>query len=65
MVAEFLGAVASGASTHARRAAAIDTAFDAVPNFRASDRLTREQMHDRAFLRELDQRHRLLETSGS
>jgi len=43
----------------------IDAAFDAVDQFTASDRLTRDQMHDRTFTRELHRRQRLLETASA
>ncbi len=64
LVAEILIEIASGRSRHASRAAAIAKAFDAIPAFRASDRLTRDQLNDRAFMRELERRHRLLESIG-
>jgi hypothetical protein len=65
MVAVILEELATGRPKHTGRAAAIDAAFDAVSDFEASDRLTREQVHDRALIRELDQRHRLLESASS
>jgi plasmid stability protein len=65
LVAEILTEIASGRSRHASRAAAIAKAFDAVPAFRASDRLTREQINDRSFMRELDRRHRLLDSASA
>jgi len=65
MVAEILEELATGRPRHVGRSAVIDAAFDAVSDFRASDRLTRDQVHDRAFIRELDQRHRLLESASS
>lgn len=65
LVAEFLGEIASGGSKHARRTAVIDAAFDAVADFSASDRLTRDQINDRAFMRALDQRSRMLKSAVS
>jgi len=63
LVAEILQEIATGRPRHVSRATAIDAAFDAVTGFKASDRLTRDQIHDRSFMRELDQRHRLLEAA--
>jgi hypothetical protein len=60
LVADFLLEIASGRSRHASRTAAIAKAFDAITDFRASDRLTREQLNDRTFMRQLEQRHRQL-----
>ncbi len=65
LVADILQEIASGRSRHASRAATIAKAFDAVPGFRASDRLTRAQVNDRAFMRELDQRQRLLDSASA
>jgi len=65
MVAEILDELATGRPRHTGRAASIGAAFDAVPDFSASDRLTRDQVHDRPFMRELDRRHRLLDSAGS
>lgn len=65
MVAEILEELATGRPKHAGRAAAIGAAFDAVSGFKASDRLTRDQVHDRAFIRELDRRRQLLESASS
>ena len=65
MVAEILDELATGRPRHVGRAAAIGAAFDAVSEFRASDRLTRDQVHDRTFIRELEQRRRLLESASS
>lgn len=59
LVAEILHEVASGRPRHASRVAAIAEAFDAIPVFRASDRLTRDQLHDRTFLRESGRRREL------
>jgi len=59
LVADILQEIASGRSRHSSRNATIAKAFDAIPAFRASDRLTRDQANDRAFTRELDRRHRL------
>lgn len=59
LVADILQEIASGRPRHTRRADAIDRAFAAIPAFRASDRLTREQVNDRTFMRELEQRQRL------
>lgn len=56
LVAESLHEIATGRSRHDRRAASIDRAFDAVSSFSASERLTREQVHDRGFMRKLEQR---------
>lgn len=65
LVAEILHEIATGRSRHTSRSTSIDHAFDAVATFRASERLTREQINDRAFMRELDQRHHLLNSAGS
>ncbi len=65
LVAGMLHEIATGRSRNNRRSTAIDHAFDAVSTFRASDRLTREQINDRAFMRERDQRHRLLNPADS
>jgi hypothetical protein len=65
MVAEILDELATGRPKHAGRSIAIDAAFDAISDFRASDRLTRDQVHDRAFIRELDRRRQLLESASS
>lgn len=65
LVAEILDELATGRSKHANRSAAIDAAFDAISSFRASDRLTRDQIHDRASMRELERRGRLLESTSS
>lgn len=56
LVAESLHEIATGRSRHDRRASSIDRAFDAVSSFSASERLTREQVHDRGFMRKLEQR---------
>jgi len=64
LVAGILHEIATGRSRHADRANAIDAAFASVSRFSASDRLTREQLNDRAFMRELDQRRRLLESTA-
>lgn len=56
LVAVLLQEIASGRSRHTRRADAIDRAFAAIPAFRASDRLTREQVNDRAVMRQLEPR---------
>ncbi len=65
MVAEILHEIATGRSRHTRRSTAIDAAFEAVTDFNATDRLTRDQVNDRTFMRELDQRHRLLDSASS
>lgn len=65
LVAEILQEIASGRPRHLRRAAAIDAAFDTISGFRASDRLTRDQINDRPFMRELEQRQRLLDSASS
>ncbi|GAB1488121.1 hypothetical protein MASR2M8_05640 [Opitutaceae bacterium] len=65
LVAEILHEIATGRSRHTQRAVVIGRAFDAVSDFRAADRLTRDQIHDRTFMRELDQRHRLLDSAIS
>lgn len=65
LVADILTEIASGRSRHANRAEAIAKAFDAIPSFRASDRLTRDQINDRAFMREIDRRHRLLDSASA
>lgn len=44
--------------------APIDAAFDAIENFSASGRLTRDQMHDRSFTRELHRRQLPTETAS-
>lgn len=59
LVSDILQEIASGRSRHASRATAIAKAFDAIPAFRATDRLTRDQLNDRTFMREVDQRQRL------
>ena len=52
LVAEVLQEIASGRPRPAGHAAAIDSAFDAILGFRASDRLTRDQVNDRSLMRE-------------
>jgi hypothetical protein len=51
LVASLLHEIATGQPRQAARATAIDAAFDQVPAFSASDRLTRDQVHDRSFSR--------------
>ena len=65
LVADVLMEIATGRSRHASRAAAIATAFDAIPAFRASDRLTRDQLNDRTFMRELELHRRVPASADS
>lgn len=64
LVATILEEIATGRPRHASHAAAIDAAFASVTEFSASDRLTRDQVNDRAFMRELDRRQHLLDTAA-
>ncbi len=64
LVASILHEIATGRPRHTSRAAAIDKAFSGIAAFAAADRLTREQINDRAFMRELDQRQRVLDSTA-
>ena len=61
LVASILHEIATGQPRHASRATAIDAAFATVTDFSASERLSRDQVNDRAFTRALDQRQRLFD----
>lgn len=65
LVADILHEIASGRPRHTNRANAIARAFDAIPSFRASDRLTREQLNDRAFMRDLERGDRPVDPGTS
>lgn len=64
LVAQFLAEVAGDRQQQTLRSAAIDAAFGAVTEFETSDRLTRDQLHDRAFLRELESKRQLAESTS-
>jgi len=49
LVASILHEIATGQPRHTTRHAAIDTAFSAVTHFAAADRLSRDQVNDRAL----------------
>ncbi len=63
LVAEFLAGLSEDEDADARFArleALQDRVLAGITNFSASDRLTREQLHDRAFMREEEERARAL-----
>jgi plasmid stability protein len=63
LVAEFLAGLSEDedADTRFARLEALQRKVQSeIKNFSASDRLTREQLHDRAFMREEEERHRAL-----
>jgi len=64
LVATLLHELATGQPRHTARAATIDAAFATVSDFAAADRLSRDQVHDRAFTRALDQRQHLLDEAS-
>jgi len=64
LVAGLLDELAHGRPKPDRRAAAIDAAFNAVPCFAASGRLSRDQLHDRTRMRWLNRRALMPESAS-